>query len=796
MGTVSFEVPEPGTYNVICDPKLDPLANSGTAGDILSGKQFYNDQNQVVTGTIATKGDSDVTADGPMVAVPPGYYPQAVNKTVSDPDLIPGNIKAGVDIFGVTGTLASQFAAVLVVTVDAGAEVTATDGTTTLTSTSTGTATFQLPNGGTWTVSATLNGSQSSPATVEVQENFSVALSAGATQTVNIPTQYEAELSFVPTYTITLTIAPAGSGTVTGAGEYQKGTQATVTAAPKDGYEFVAWKETVSGRLPTGYTELEYIQSSGTQYINTGWDPTTQTKTVLDLKITETANAVVFGSKVEYGDRQKQYFVYAMPAASRFEANYFYRTEANLLNLTDYKQRGILTFDQEALSFNGSTAALNYTHSAESVSAPIYLFGYNLDGSANSLIKMILYSCQIYEAGTLVRNFVPCSDPSGTIGLYDLVTNAFFANAGTGTFTAGPEAGGSVTVSTDNPYTFTVTENRALVAAFQAAVKGLVYYGVATPLSVALFAMKTATAGEYALFGGGYEEGLSRSAVVDAYDVSLTRTLPSQLSVAVADLAAAPVGDYALFAGGKSGSYASKVDAYDTALVRTSPKVLSEGRAMLAGAHVGNYALFAGGYTGTGYSSKVDAYNVSLTRTNPTSLSVARNSLIACGRKDYALFAGGGNKTVLSTVDAYNASLTRTVPVPLSTVRREMAATAVGEYALIGGGSNGSSTFFNIVDVYDASLTRITATPLSVARISLAATTVDGYALFGGGYETGYSAKSAVVDAYDESLTRTTPTPLSVARTALGAITIGNYALFGGGQGSSDSAVVDAYTVQ
>ena len=417
MGTVSFEVPGPGTYNVTCDPKLDPLANSGTAGDILSGKQFYNDQNQVVTGTLEP--------------------------------------------------VAPTYAGILVVTVDAGAEVTATDGTTTLTAISTGTATFHLPNGGTWTVSATLNGSQATPATVEVQENFSVALSAGASQTVSVPTQYEAELSFDQIYTITLTIDPAGSGTVTGAGQYQEGTQATVTAIQADGYEFTAWKETGESRLPTGYTELEYIQSSGTQYINTGWDPTTQTKTVLDLKITETDNAVVFGSKVEYGDRQKQYFVYAMPAASRFEANYFYRTEANLLNLTDYKQRGILTFDQEALSFNGSTAALNYTHGAESVSVPIYLFGYNLDGSANSLIKMILYSCQIYEGGTLVRNFVPCSDPSGSIGLYDLVDGMFYASAGTGTLTAGPAIGGDITVSENPEYTFTVTGDRDLVAVFE-----------------------------------------------------------------------------------------------------------------------------------------------------------------------------------------------------------------------------------------------------------------------------------------------------------------------------------------
>lgn len=233
MGTVSFEVPGPGTYQVTCDPKLDPLANAGTAGDILAGKQFYNDQNQMVTGTlvpgsdtgdatatagdilapktayvaagkvtgtIVTKGGNDVTADGLTVAVPPGYYPQAVNKTVSDPDLVPGNIKAGVDIFGVTGSLAPEYAAVLVVTVDAGAEVTATDGATTLTATSTGTATFQLPNGGDWRVSATLNGNHSPPKIVDIQENFAMTLTTGETKIVSVPRSHGVYLTFPPEY--------------------------------------------------------------------------------------------------------------------------------------------------------------------------------------------------------------------------------------------------------------------------------------------------------------------------------------------------------------------------------------------------------------------------------------------------------------------------------------------------------------------------------------------------------------------------------------------------------------------
>lgn len=421
MGTVSFEVPGPGTYQVTCDPKLNPLSNGGTAGDILKGKQFYNDQNQAVTGTLEPA--------------------------------------------------APTYAGVLVVTVDAGAEVTATDGATTLTAVSTGTATFYLPNGGTWTVSATLNGSQSSPAAVEVQENFSLALSAGASQTVTIPTQYEAELSFLPTYTVTLSVDPAGSGTVTGAGEYQQGAQAAVSAAAAEGYDFSKWTENGASRLPAGYQEIEYIESTGTQYIDTGFNPTTSTKVSIDLLLTDpTTTFVPFGAKESNASdtREKQFFTMAMGGNSRFEANYFSRTEANLLNLADYAQRGTLSLDGSALTFNESTASLNYTGGTNAVPYPMFLFGYNISGTPTNRGSMQLFGCQIWEGEVLVRNFVPCTNSTGDIGLYDLVGGAFYSNTGTEVFTAGPQISGDVTISTDNPYTFTVTEDRELTAVFEA----------------------------------------------------------------------------------------------------------------------------------------------------------------------------------------------------------------------------------------------------------------------------------------------------------------------------------------
>ena len=82
----------------------------------------------------------------------------------------------------------------------------------------------------------------------------------------------------------------------------------------------------------------------------------------------------------------------------------------------------------------------------------------------------------------------------------------------------------------------------------------------------------------------------------------------TSLSEARSFLAATSVGNYALFGGGES---SSTVDAYNTSLTRTLPTALSEGRGYLAATSVGNYALFGGGDNGSGDRSTVDAYMVS-----------------------------------------------------------------------------------------------------------------------------------------------------------------------------------------
>lgn len=235
-----------------------------------------------------------------------------------------------------------------------------------------------------------------------------------------------------------------------------------------------------------------------------------------------------------------------------------------------------------------------------------------------------------------------------------------------------------------------------------------------TTLSAARSDLAATSVGNYALFGGGNQGTSAYYNTVDAYNTSLTRSTPTVLSVARGSLAATTIGEYALFGGGRAyiNGYSREVydtvDAYNTSLTRSIPSSLRISSCDLAATTVGNYGLFAGG----SYRSTVTAYNTSLTRSDPNDLNSADSEyLAATAVGNYALFAGGRSANsgyAIDEVNVYDTSLTKSMSTSLSAPRYSIAATTVGNYALFSGGANKVITenyqseiyYWNSVDVY------------------------------------------------------------------------------------------------
>ena len=187
-------------------------------------------------------------------------------------------------------------------------------------------------------------------------------------------------------------------------------------------------------KLPSGYTELEYIQSSGTQYIDTGFKPNQDSRVVtkFDMIQTDTAWRKLWGSGSGSYDLD-----FALWNAGTTKLQSYYGTKTNnTVPITDMSlnvdaNKNIWKYSGETITFDKNNFTCAYS---------MYIFNVNKDDNPKYLPGMMkLYLFKIYDNDVLVRDFIPCKNPSGTIGLYDSVNNQFYQNAGTGTFIAGPE---------------------------------------------------------------------------------------------------------------------------------------------------------------------------------------------------------------------------------------------------------------------------------------------------------------------------------------------------------------------
>ena len=184
--------------------------------------------------------------------------------------------------------------------------------------------------------------------------------------------------------------------------------------------------------LPSGYKRLEYIQSTGTQYIDTGFVPNQDTRVLMDITPSATTTQWVFGSRdASYKN------TYCLPIMSVTRVRSDYNSGDLTKTVPSVLRRVIIDKNKNNALFG--EVSFSHTYASFNSGFSLLLFSVNTGGAVNAnMFKGKTYSCKIYDNGTLVRDFVPCQKPDGTIGLWDDVNSLFYGNAGTGTFTAGP----------------------------------------------------------------------------------------------------------------------------------------------------------------------------------------------------------------------------------------------------------------------------------------------------------------------------------------------------------------------
>ena len=205
------------------------------------------------------------------------------------------------------------------------------------------------------------------------------------------------------------------------------------TAPTKYGYTFQGW---------TGYTKIEYLESNGTQYINTLFSPTQSTRVIMQYMVPTRADVSLFGARVALLESE---FDELYTASLDYRSDYgTHRTTPATLDDTFFGD--IITVDKNAnittLTNASNNIIVNTYHPSThfTVGYPIFFPGIDTSGTFTTTNTSIrIYSFKIYnDNGNLTRDMIPVLDSNNIPCMYDLVENKYYYNAGTGDFIAGP----------------------------------------------------------------------------------------------------------------------------------------------------------------------------------------------------------------------------------------------------------------------------------------------------------------------------------------------------------------------
>lgn len=189
--------------------------------------------------------------------------------------------------------------------------------------------------------------------------------------------------------------------------------------------------------LPSGYTQVEYIQSDGTQYIDTGFKPNQDTRVIGDMQFmtnTSDKESALFGYRVAVNSQQYNFYQYNGTMRSPYNNSVGYTTNLSTDKISIDKNKNVTSVNGVVIS--------NVSYASFQCSGNMYLFGLNLNGSLSATQGgRRIYTCKIYDNDTLIRDFIPCKNPDGVIGMYDIVNSQFYQNSGPDEFLVGDEVG-------------------------------------------------------------------------------------------------------------------------------------------------------------------------------------------------------------------------------------------------------------------------------------------------------------------------------------------------------------------
>lgn len=198
----------------------------------------------------------------------------------------------------------------------------------------------------------------------------------------------------------------------------------------------MAWAESGGGQLPTEYQEVEYLESTGeAQWIDVGF-PITDT---LSMELTFSAVTSTSGKYYMgfYSGNMGDFYIYN--SVAKFQAVYgcnYIGATGNPVDTIKHTYYFAFENGNAVVRENGNIIISVTKFDPLRTNRHIRIAGTNYTDQN----KVRTYAYKAFNGENKVADFVPCYRKSDNKpGMYDLVTNQLFTNAGTVEFLVGSD---------------------------------------------------------------------------------------------------------------------------------------------------------------------------------------------------------------------------------------------------------------------------------------------------------------------------------------------------------------------
>lgn len=181
--------------------------------------------------------------------------------------------------------------------------------------------------------------------------------------------------------------------------------------------------EEFDGVFDAEYSVTGAFRSNGSQCFDTGFNPNQDTRVVIDMEFQDlTVTGFAFGAR--RSSTSNSIGVFYQLSSKLFGADYITQGNRLLFNNVNPSDRVVIDYDQNICTINGISNT--WTEGSYQSPCSLTLLAINTNGTKEAPAQAFLYSCQIFDNGVLVRDYVPCvRKADGVSGLWDKVNKTF-----------------------------------------------------------------------------------------------------------------------------------------------------------------------------------------------------------------------------------------------------------------------------------------------------------------------------------------------------------------------------------